>query len=306
MQPSLANLELRHKAIHAMRRWFHGKGFIEVETPVRIPHPAPEAYIDCPPAGGAWLRASPELQMKRLLAVGADRIFQIGACFREGERGSRHNPEFTMLEWYRRDASYLDILDDCRALIADSAASSTGSTIIHRDGQRIDLASTWETIAVRDAYRRWAGWDPVSSWDADRFDADMAQLIEPSLPRDRVVVLIDYPREAASLSRIKQSDQAVAERWELYIGGMELANAFGELTDGREMRRRFEEARAKRSALGEADYGLDEDFLHDLESGAYPRSGGIALGIDRFVMLLANASSIDEVRAFCPPVGALW
>ena len=124
MQPSLANLELRHKAIHAMRRWFHGRGFIEVETPVRIPHPAPEAYIDCPPAGGAWLRASPELQMKRLLAVGADRIFQIGACFREGERGSRHNPEFTMPgcvllghprrlpRAHRRLGGQLDRLDD--------------------------------------------------------------------------------------------------------------------------------------------------------------------------------------------------
>lgn len=289
-----------------MRRWFHANGFIEVETPVRIPHPAPEAYIDCPQSGAAWLRASPELQMKRLLAAGADRIFQIGPCFREGERGSRHNPEFTMLEWYRRSASYIDILDDCQALAVASATEATDSSTIQRDGQRIDLAAEWEIIPVRDAYRRWAGWDPVASWDADRFDEDMAQTIEPALPRDKAVVLIDYPREAASLSRIKPSDPSVAERWELYIGGMEVANAFGELTDGHEMRRRFEEARAKRAVLCESDYGLDEGFLADLESGAYPPSGGIALGIDRFVMLLAGARSIDEVRPFCPPVGALW
>lgn len=306
MLPPLENLRLRDRAVDAMRQWFHGNGFVEVETPVRIPHPAPEAFIDCPPSGAAWLRASPELQMKRLLATGADRIFQIGPCFREGERGSRHNPEFTMLEWYRRDASYLAILDDCRSLVAASAAYATGSALILRDGRSIDLAAEWEVIPVRDAYRNWAGWDPVASWDADRFDADMAQVIEPSLPGDRAVVLIDYPREAASLSRVKPADPSVAERWELYIGGMEIANAFGELTDGHEMRRRFEEARAKRAALGEADYGLDEDFLADLESGAYPPSGGIALGIDRFVMLLAGARSIDEVRAFCPPVGALW
>lgn len=306
MLPTLPNLVLRDRAIDAMRRWFHGNGFIEVETPVRIPHPAPEAFIDCPPAGGAWLRASPELQMKRLLAAGADRIFQIGPCFREGERGSRHNPEFTMLEWYRRGSSYMDILDDCRSLVADAAMAANGSTAIVRDGIGIDLASGWEIVTVREAYRRWAGWDPVESWDADRFDADMAQTIEPSLPRDRAVVLIDYPKEAASLSRIKPSDPSVAERWELYVGGMELANAFGELEDGREMRRRFEEAREKRASQGEADYGLDEDFLHDLESGAYPPSGGIALGVDRLVMLLAGALSIDDVRAFCPPVGALW
>lgn len=273
---------------------------------MRIPHPAPEAFIDCPPTGGAWLRASPELQMKRLLAAGADRIFQIGPCFREGERGSRHNPEFTMLEWYRRGSSYMDILDDCCSLVADAAMAANGSTAIVRDGIGIDLASGWEIVTVREAYRRWAGWDPVESWDADRFDADMAQTIEPSLPRDRAVVLIDYPKEAASLSRIKPSDPSVAERWELYVGGMELANAFGELEDGREVRRRFEEARTKRASHGEADYGLDEDFLHDLESGAYPPSGGIALGVDRLVMLLAGASSIDDVRAFCPPVGALW
>lgn len=304
--PPLDNLRVRDRMVSAMRDWFHSQGFFEVETPVRIPSPAPELFIDCPPSGTAFLRASPELQMKRLLAGGADRIFQIGPCFRDGERGSRHNPEFTMLEWYRRDASYMDILDDCMALVCQTTVAATGSATIVRDCHAIDLDGDWETIPVRDAYRRWAGWDPVVAWDAERFDVDMAERVEPSLPKDRAVVLIDYPREAASLSRVKPSDSAVAERWELYIGGMELANAFGELTDGREMRRRFEEARAKRAALGEADYGLDEDFLADLESGTYPESGGIALGIDRLAMLLCGAESIDEVRPFCPPLGGCW
>ncbi len=293
--------------ISSLRDWFHRNGFFEVETPVRIPSPAPEPNIDCPPSAGAWLRASPELQMKRLLAAGADRIFQIGPCFRERERGARHNPEFTMLEWYRRGASSGDILLDAMALLRQAVHDVFGGgTLVHR-GQSIDIGGDWIWLTVRDAFRRFAGWDPAEIWDPDRFDVDLATKVEPALPKNRPVVLGEYPAPAASLARLKPGDPLVAERWELYIGGMEIANAYGELADGAEQRRRFEAARAARAALGEADYGgLDEAFLRDLESGAFPFCGGIAVGIDRLAMLFCDAASIDEVRLFCPPIGECW
>ena len=305
--PPLANLRRRDEMISSLRGWFHANGFYEVESPVRIPAPAPEPNIDCPPSAGAWLRASPELQMKRLLAAGGDRIFQIGPCFRERERGARHNPEFTMLEWYRRGASAGDILLDTMALVRQAVRDVFGGgTLVYR-GQSIDIGGDWTWLTVRDAFRRFAGWDPAVDWDADRFDVDLTTKVEPALPQDRPVVLGEYPAPAASLARLKPGDPLVAERWELYVGGMEIANAYGELADGAEQRRRFEAARAARAALGEADYGgLDEGFLRDLESGAFPSCGGIAVGIDRLAMLFCDAASIDEVRPFCPPIGECW
>ena len=305
--PPLANLRRRDEMISSLRGWFHANGFYEVETPVRIPVPAPEPNIDCPPSAGAWLRASPELQMKRLLAAGADRIFQIGPCFRERERGARHNPEFTMLEWYRRGASAGDILVDTMALVRQAVRDVFGGgTLVYR-GQSIDIGGDWTWLTVRDAFRRFAGWDPAVDWDADRFDVDLTTKVEPALPQNRPVVLGEYPAPAASLARLKPGDPLVAERWELYVGGMEIANAYGELADGAEQRRRFEAARAACAALGEADYGgLDEGFLRDLESGAFPPCGGIAVGIDRLAMLFCDAASIDEVRPFCPPIGECW
>lgn len=305
--PPLANLALRDRLVTAMRGWFHAAGFFEVETPVRIPAPAPEPNIDCPPSAGAWLRASPELQMKRLLAAGAERIFQFGPCFRERERGARHNPEFTMLEWYRAGAGCMDILDDTRALLRSSVREALdGAPILRRGGIEVDLDSEWEWIPVREAFLRWAGWDPAASWDGDRFDLDLALKVEPSLPRDRICLLGEYPAPAASLARLKPGDPLVAERWELYVAGMELANAYGELADGAEQRRRFVAAAARRMELGEPDYGLDESFLGDLESGRFPACGGIALGVDRLAMLVCGADSIDQVRPFCPPVGECW
>lgn len=305
--PPLANLRRRDALLSSMRAWFHANGFHEVETPVRIPFPAPEPNIDCPPSAGAWLRASPELQMKRLLAAGDDRIFQIGPCFRERERGARHNPEFTMLEWYRRGASSSDILDDCSALIRQAVRDLTGGTKLTYRGASIDIGGEWLFLPVREAFMRFSGWDPATAWDADRFDVDLTTKVEPSLPADRPVVLGEYPAPAASLARLKPGDPLVAERWELYIGGMEIANAYGELADGAEQRRRFVLAREERAKLGEADYGgLDEGFLGDLESGAFPQCGGIAVGIDRLAMLFCDATSIHEVRPFCPEIGLCW
>lgn len=281
------NLELRAKVLRRIRAFFDAHDFIEVETPVRIAAPAPEPHIDCPRVAvgindSDFLRASPELQMKKLLARGMDRIWQMGPCFREGEKGSRHNPEFTMLEWYRTNADYRDIMHDMEELVSDvlNAFSQSASLCSH----------SFIRLTVREAYIKYAGWDPFENWDQDRFDFDMATKIEPNLPRDPIF-LTDYPPQAASLSKLRGE---VAERWELYINGMELANAFTELTDAEEQRRRFEEAREERRQLGEADYPLDEEFLRLLQF--MPPAGGVALGVDRLVMLAAGAKSIDEIR----------
>lgn len=307
MNPALPALLPRRAAmVRALRAALDADGFVEVETPVRIPAPANEPHIRPPASGRAFLRASPELQMKRLLAAGMGRIYQIGPCFREGERGDRHAPEFTMLEWYRAPGGWEDVLRDAERLVLAAAAAlhGAGSARVPFRGGSLDLAAPWERVPVREAYRRWAGWDPVEAWDAERFDLDMALKVEPALPRDRAVVLFGYPAQAASLARLSPEDPRLAERWELYLGGMEIANAFGELADPAEQRRRFEAAREEKIACGETPMPIDEDFLADL--ARLPPAGGAALGVDRLAMVLLDAPDIDSVRAFLPPVGALW
>ena len=284
------NLKRRAQIVSAIRRFFDEQGFTEVTTAVRIAAPAPEPHIDCPPCGKEFLRASPELQMKKLLAMGMDKIYQIGPCFREGELGSRHNPEFTMIEWYRRNATYLDIAEDTKRLIATLSAS-------------LDLPPpTFDLLKVRDAYLEFAGWDPWKEWDQDRFDFDMATKIEPNLPKTPVF-LIDYPPQASSLAKISVRSQPqpststcrIAQRWEFYWQGMELANCFTELCDEAEQRGRFAAAKAERQILGESDYPIDEEFLSLLpEIGS---ASGVALGVDRLVALLCGASDIHAVMA---------
>ena len=287
MIPAL--LERRAAIMRGIRAFFDGRGFVEVETPVRIAAPAPEEHIDCPAApypdgSPAFLRASPELQMKKLLAAGMDRIYQIGPCFREGERGSRHSPEFTMLEWYRRGAGYMDIADDLEGLLG-AVASACGAGACFAEPPR--------RITVREAYREHAGWDPWEAFDADRFDFDMATKIEPAIKAmGGGLFLVDYPTSAASLAKVRGD---VAERWEFYWNGLELANCFTELCDSAEQSARFEKTRAARRGLGETDYPVDAEFLACL-----PRIGsaaGVALGVDRLVMALTGAKAIDDVRA---------
>ncbi len=277
---------------------------MEVETPVRLPTPALELNIDAEPSGAGFLRTSPELHMKRLLAAGCDRIFQMGPCFRKGERGALHHPEYTMLEWYRANADYLDILRDTEELIAalaplsrstvhlPSSTSSSSPFTVHGSP-----FTDFLRISVRDAFRQHAGWDPVADYDGERFEHDLVTRVEPALPRDRPVVLMDYPVAAAALSRRKPGNEAVAERWELYIDGVEIANAFSELTDAAEQRARFEGWAAERRAAGRTVYPLDEAFLAALEAGM-PPAGGIAVGVDRLVMVLAGKRSLDDVLAF--------
>lgn len=306
MKHNIEVLKARAKIVAEMRSFFDSMGFVEVETPVRIAAPAPEPNIDCPEvsvprlSGGevTYLRASPELQMKKLLAAGMDRIYQIGPCFRDGEKGSRHNPEFTMIEWYRKDATYLDILEDTKSLYAALLAKGNEGVGIPETGERPlerlkfeNKKIDFKEITVRDAYLSWAGWDPWEKWDQDRFDFDMATKIEPALKTFGAVFLMDYPPQAASLAKIRDD---VAERWEFYVNGIELANCFTELCDPEEQRRRFLAAKEERRELNEADYPIDEEFLSVL--GDVRSAAGVALGVDRLVMTLLGVNDISLVR----------
>lgn len=288
-------LHRRSRLLCAIRDFFRTEGFCEVETPVRIPAPALELYIDAIPSGERYLRTSPELHLKRLLAEGISPVFQIGPCFRAGECGQRHRTEFTMLEWYRTGADYMDILADAEALVRHAVRTlrelEPGFT------PAVDVELPWQRLTVSDAYRCHAGWNPVADFDADRFDLDMVNLVEPALPRDRAVVLTDYPVAVAALARRSDADPRTAERWELYLGGLEIANAFSELTDPDEQRRRFEACAQARAAAGAEVYPLDRAFLDTLERGL-PPCGGIALGVDRLLMALTGTTSITEVIAF--------
>ncbi|MBU0678692.1 MAG: EF-P lysine aminoacylase GenX [Verrucomicrobia bacterium] len=297
LQSLKTNLQIRHRVLQSIRAFFTERDFIEVETPVRVATPALELHIDAEPSGDCYLRTSPELHMKRLVAAGYKRIFQMGACFRRGERGDLHHPEFTMLEWYRSGADYLDILTDTKALIAHVANEVRGTTDIAYQGNEISLVPLWNLTTVSNAFIQHAGWDPVKEFDEDRFDLDLVTKVEPALPHDVPVILSDYPSALAALARRKRANPAVSERWELYIGGLELANAYSELTDSVEQKARFDKWAAMREEAGRERYPLDHAFLSALESGL-PECAGIALGVDRLVMLLADAASLDDVMAF--------
>jgi lysyl-tRNA synthetase class 2 len=287
-------LEARARIVQTIRAFFVGRGYLEVETPHRIPANAPEPHIDAVPADGCFLQTSPELCMKRLLAAGYPRLFQICRCWRQGERGSRHLPEYTMLEWYRAEADYTELMEECEALL--SALAPQGR-LSYGDAQ-IDLAPPWERLTVADAFARFGSLRLPEALAAGRFDEILALEIEPKLGRGKPTFLTEYPAELAALARKKPGDRAVAERFELYVAGMELANAFSELTDAAEQRARFERDEARRRAAGKPPYPSPEPFLRELET--MPPAAGIALGVDRLVMLLTGAESIDAVVTFTP------
>ncbi|MEI6217571.1 MAG: EF-P lysine aminoacylase EpmA [bacterium] len=302
LKAALPFLKLRSATLQAVRRFFTDRQFVEVDTPVRIPAPAMELHIDAVPSDGEYLRTSPELHMKRLLAAGCSRMFQVGPCFRKNERGRLHNPEYTMLEWYRADANYHDVLVDAKALMKFVALEVLGRTSVIARGKTIELAGEWEYRTVADAFGEYAGWNPVTRFNADRFDVDLVNKVEPGLPALCPTVLADYPAECAALARRKPGDARVAERWELYIGGVELANAFSELIDPAEQRDRFAKCAAMRRDSGSDVYPIDEQFIASLAN--MPPSAGVAMGVDRLVMLLAGLESLDLILPFREPVGA--
>jgi len=291
-------LELRARILAELRRFFADRDYLEIETPCLIPAPAPEFHIDTFPCAGWFLQPSPELCMKRLLAAGYDRIFQICRCFRQKERGDRHLPEFTMLEWYRREADYRDLMAECEELLVQVAGALGRGDLVTYQGVRIEIGAPWERITVGEAFDRFAPLPVAAALAGDCFEEILAVHVEPRLGRRRPTFLYDYPLPLASLARVKRGDPAVAERFELYIAGMELANAFTELADEGEQRRRFAREEEARRRAGKPPYPVPENFLAALP--ALGTAAGIALGVDRLVMILADAPHIDAVTAFTP------
>ncbi len=297
----IEGLQFRAALFHFVRCFFHQQGFLEVDTPIRHPVLIPECNI-APLMSGSWfLQTSPEQCMKRLLARRCEKIFQICPCFRAGERGSRHLEEFTMLEWYRVDGDYLDLMTDCRSLLCfileSFKAQSRYRAVIGRSCfGNIEVEGDWERIPVSEAFARWGSLSLDGALEADRFDEIISVDIEPRLGLETPALLYDYPAACASLARLKAGDRSLAERFELYINGIELANGFSELTDAREQRSRFSEELRLIEKSGRVRPQMPDKFLADLEQ--LGRAAGIAFGLDRLLMLLMSKESIEEVVCF--------
>jgi elongation factor P--(R)-beta-lysine ligase len=318
----------RNRILARTRGFFDDRDFIEIDPAILQPSPGNEAHLHAfqsrirAPDGRErpiYLHTSPEFACKKLLAAGEERIFSFAHVFRNGERGPLHHPEFTMLEWYRTNAPYEDLMADCAALLA-IAAETTGATRLRYGGVEVDPLTPFEHLTLAQAFERFADIDLLATiaddgttdrralaaaakargirtpdddtW-SDIFSRVLVEKIEPQLGRGRATILKEYPVAEAALARPKPGDPRVAERFELYACGVELANGFGELTDPAEQRRRFTlEMDEKERVYGER-YPLDEDFLAALEH--MPPASGIALGFDRLVMLATGAQRIDQV-----------
>jgi lysyl-tRNA synthetase class 2 len=324
-----ANLAARGRILTAIRGFFGARGFVEVETPALQVSPGLEPHLQAlavtlrEPGGGRqprYLHTSPEFAMKKLLTAGEPRIFQLARVFRDAERSATHHPEFTMLEWYRAGADYRALMDDCRELLV-ACADAAGCAALSWQGRASAPRDPWERLTVAEAFARHAGIDLLASapdpaapsfellaaaaaragiaaHDGDDWESLFFRIflerIEPALGIPAPTLLTDYPISMAALARPSPTDPRVAERFELYVAGLELANAFSELTDAAEQRQRFEADLAKKQALYGERYPIDEDFLAALAAGL-PDSAGIALGVDRLVMLACAADHIEDV-----------
>jgi len=286
-------LEKRAAVFSALRDFFNTSGFLEVTTPARITAPAPELHINAVPSDGLFLRTSPELEMKCMLASGYGKIFQLAPCFRKNEKGRLHREEFTMLEWYEAGADYLQLVDFTRRMLEFVSEKVLASTKCIFRGAEIDFTKA-EIITLESAFAEFAGKDLLEIVAADDFEEVLVTEVEPRLPKDRPVFLKDYPAKFAALSRLRKDNPDFSERWELYLGGVEIANAFSELVDAGEQKGRFELARRQKKNSGENVYPENRDFLDALDYGI-PSCAGCALGMDRLVMVLCDAGSIDEI-----------
>ncbi|MFI5001192.1 MAG: EF-P lysine aminoacylase EpmA [Reyranellales bacterium] len=313
----LPYLRERARLQAALRQWFAGQGFVEVETPILQVAPGAEVHLsgfatDWELPDGEeqprWLQSSPEFAMKKLLAGGVPKIFQFARVFRNAEGSALHHPEFTMLEWYRAGVDYEAIMEDCAALLR-----LTGVNELRWDGNTCDPAASPERLTVAEAFQRYASVDLFAtvgqpeklsrasgvalhagdSWD-DVFFRIMFDKIESRLGMGRPTILCEYPIAMAALARAKPGDPRVAERFELYACGVELANAFGELTDPAIQRARLKADMDEKERLYGVRWPVDPDFLAALDHGL-PDCAGIALGFDRLVMLATGAKHIEDV-----------
>ncbi|MCF8081787.1 MAG: EF-P lysine aminoacylase GenX [Deltaproteobacteria bacterium] len=282
----------------AIRSFFSGRGYLEVDTPHLLPTLAPEIHIRSIAAEGGFLQTSPELCMKRLLAADYGNIFQICHAFRKNERGDLHLPEFSLLEWYHTHADYTHLMTECEDLLRYLSHRLNRGDTIRYQGRDIALQGPWERLSVETAFHRYAPVSVQKALEADCFDEMLVRHIEPHLGVRRPTILYDYPAPLAALARLKPDNPALAERFELYVAGIELANGFSELIDPVEQRQRFERESAKMCDAGMTPYPMPEEFLSVL--GHMPETAGIALGVDRLAMVLWGTDRIDDVAAFTP------
>jgi lysyl-tRNA synthetase class 2 len=326
-------LAARSAITRAIRAWFDEQGFVEVETGILQLSPGNETHLHAPRTeisradgtrAARYLRTSPEFACKKLLAAGEQKIFELARVFRDRERGDLHLPEFTMLEWYRANAPYDAVMADSIVVIAH-AAQATGIGQFSFRGKSADPFAEPELLTVAAAFQRFVGIDLLATvadgkgdraglaaaadgrvrmtdddtW-SDIFSKVLVEHVEPNLGQGRLTVLFEYPVPEAALARAKASDPRVAERFEIYACGVELANGFGELTDAREQRLRFTSAMDEKQRRYGERYPLDEDFLAAVAK--MPEASGVALGFDRLVMLASGALRIDQV-VWTPPAG---
>jgi lysyl-tRNA synthetase class 2 len=323
----------RREITRAIRVWFDEQGFFEVETGILQISPGNETHLHAPRtkitrADGnrvsRYLRTSPEFACKKLLAAGEQKIFEFARVFRDRERGDLHLPEFTMLEWYRAGAGYDAIMADTIVVIAH-AAQATGIGSFSFRGRRCDPFADPELLTVASAFDRFAGIDLLATIEggegdrgalaaaaqdrvrvaeddtwSDIFSKVLVEHVEPNLGQERLTVLFEYPVPEAALARAKPSDPRVAERFEVYACGVELANGFGELTDADEQRHRFAASMDEKERRYGERYPLDDDFLAAVAH--MPEASGVALGFDRLVMLASGALRVDQV-VWTPPAG---
>jgi len=281
-------LQARVAILRAVRAWFEAEGFVEVEPAALVVSPGAEVHVDAFESDGRYLHTSPEFAMKKLLAAGEEKIFSLGKVWRRGEEGPLHASEFTMLEWYRAGAAYRHVMEDCVAL-ARVAAAETGGALRWKD-RACDPHAAPEFLTVREALARHAGVCETLSHDA--FAATITK-VEPHLGSPTLSLLHEYPISEAALAQRTQHDPSVAERFELYACGVELANGFGELTDPTEQRARLVADMAEKQKRYGKSWPIDEDFLAALAH--LPPASGVALGFDRLVMLASWARSIQDV-----------
>lgn len=295
-------LQVRARVFAEVRQFFTREGFIEVDTPLRSFECGTETHVEPLPCSGGYLITSPELHMKRLLVGGIPKLFQLAHCFRAGELGPLHSPEFTMLEWYRAFTGWRVMLRDTEQLLFSLCQSvCASSTLTLPDERRIDMTPPFERVSVREAFVRFAGVPDAADLaerDEDEYFQRLVDDVEPALAAfEKPVFLYDYPRSQAALARIAPGDQSVAERFELYLGGIELCNGYGELNDAEVQRARCEHDRERRRELSRPVPETPERFLAALEQGMPPASGN-ALGMDRVIALLCGQTRIDAVRPF--------
>ncbi|MBF0228424.1 MAG: EF-P lysine aminoacylase GenX [Desulfamplus sp.] len=338
----LKQLVKRAEMIRAIREFFYNNGYLEVDTPLRIPNPIPEEHIEPFESEGWYLQSSPEICMKRLATRGYGKIFQICKCFRKDERGDRHLTELTMVEWYRKDYSYIELMQECKEMIryvavkllvkqdaqqikSENVDESKKELSIEYGNHSISINSPWQHITVSEAFEKYGSMTMEEAEANGSFDEIMSFEIEPNLGLQVPTFIYDYPASMASLAKLKSNNinldengnlksnninfnkdnnllpekKSLAERFELYIAGIELANGFSELNDPVEQRERLLKViknGSKDKNKDKKNMQLPEKFIKDLAK--LPKTAGIALGVDRLAMIFTNSSSIDEVVAF--------